>query len=133
MRDLAWRLFHRQSDDALGDRGGELGDPRGSRLVAQEAFEPLRRETLLPSPDAGLGFAGLAHDRVRAKALGAHEHDLRAPHVLLRRVAVFDQRSKPIHVQGRDTKGNAGSHPADSHAEIHAGIPYRIQTSDFIH
>ena len=37
-------------------------------------------------------------------------NDLRAPHVLLRRVAVFDRGSEPIHVGGRNGKGDAGAH-----------------------
>jgi hypothetical protein len=50
-----------------------------------------RGEALLPAPDAGLGFARLALNRVRADAFGAQQNDLRPPHVLLRRVAVFRQ------------------------------------------
>jgi hypothetical protein len=57
-----------QSDDALGDRGVELGDARGKCLVAQKALEALVGEAFLPAPDAGLGLAGVAHDRARADA-----------------------------------------------------------------
>jgi hypothetical protein len=39
MRGLARRRFQRQGDDACGDRGVELGDARGARLIAQKAFE----------------------------------------------------------------------------------------------
>jgi hypothetical protein len=72
-----------------------------------------------------LGLAGLAHDRVRADALGAEQHDLRPPNVLLRRVAVFDQSVEPIKVGGRDRNGNAGSHATDSHAPSPPRIPHR--------
>jgi hypothetical protein len=104
-----WRL-HGQGDDALGERSGELGDARGPRLIVQKSVHPFGDEALLPAPDAGLRLAGLSHDRVRPDPLGAEQHDLRPPHVLLRGVAVLDQSSEPIDIGGRDGKGNAGSH-----------------------
>jgi hypothetical protein len=58
VRGLARRRCKGQSDDALGDRGVELGDARGTRLVAQKALEALVGEAFLPAPDAGLGLAG---------------------------------------------------------------------------
>jgi hypothetical protein len=127
------RFLHGQSHDPLGDRGIELWDARGPRLVAQKPVHALGGEPFLPAPDASLGLAGLAHDRVRADALGAEQHDLRAPNVLLRRVAVFDQSAQPIKVGRRHRNGNAGSHAADSHAASPPGIPTGIQMSDAIH
>jgi hypothetical protein len=53
--------------------------------------------------------------------------------VLLRSVPVADQRMEPIKVSRRDGKGDANSHPPDSHAESPVGIPDRIQMSDLIH
>jgi hypothetical protein len=99
----SWRVqpLATKGDDALDDRRIELGDPRRPRLVAQKPLEALGCETLLPAPDASLGLAGLAHDRVRADALGRQKHDLSSPDMLLRCVAVFDQRVKPIKVGGR--------------------------------
>ena len=111
VRGLAWRRGERQADDALGDRGVELGDARWPRLVAQKALETFRGEALLPAPDAGLGLGRLAHDRARAQALDRQEHDLRPPDVLLRRVSLFNESVKPIEIGGRDGKRNAGSHP----------------------
>jgi hypothetical protein len=133
VRGLARRRCKGQSDDALGDRGVELGDARGTRLVAQKALEALAGEAFLPAPDAGLGLAGVAHDRARADAFGRQQHDLCAPDVLLRRVAVFDESSEPSPIGKCDRKGNAGSHPPDSHAASPRGILNRIQTSDLIH
>ena len=126
-------VLHGQRHDPLGDRGIELRDARGPRLVAQQPIDAFSGEPLLPAPDAGLGLAGLAHDRVRADALGAQQHDLRPPDVLLRRVAVLDQSAEPIKVGRRDGNGNAGSHAADSHAASPPGIPLGIQMSDAIH
>ena len=133
MRRFARWLLHGQRDDALGDRGVELGNARGARLVAQQPVDAFGGETLLPAPDAGLGLAGLAHDRVRAEASGAEQHDLRPPDVLLGRVAVLDQGAEPIDVGGRDGNGNAGSHAADSHAASPPGILNGIHPSDLIH
>src|ERR1700733_7637023 len=113
---LARRRRKGQSDDALGDRGVELGDARGTRLVAQQALEALVGEAFLPAPDAGLGLAGVAHYRARAEGFGRQQHDLCAPDVLLRRVTVFDKSSQPSPIGKCDRKANAGSHPKDSHA-----------------
>ena len=57
-----------------------------------------------------------------AEVLGAEQHDLRSPHVLLRRVAVFDQIAKPVHGGRGDREGDAGSHTADSHRASRRGI-----------
>ena len=103
---LARRFLHGQRDDTLGDGRIELRNARAPRFVAQKPLHAFGNETLLPAPDTGLGLAGLAHDRVRAEALGAEQHDLRPPHVLLRRVAVLDQIAKPIKVGGRDGNRN---------------------------
>jgi hypothetical protein len=133
VRGLARRRCKGQGDDALGDRGVELGEARGTRLFAQKAFEALVGEAFLTAPDAGLGLAGVAHDRARADAFGRQPHDLCAPDVLLRRVAVFDESSQPSPIGEWDRKGNAGSHPLDSHAANPCGILNRIQTPDLIH
>ena len=102
-------------------------------LIAQKVFEALNRKAPLPAPNASLGLAGLAHDCDCADALGRQQHDLCAPDVLLRRVAVFHDSMKPIHVGSSDRKGNASAHVADSLAPSPTGILNRIQMSDLIH
>ena len=97
---------HRRRHDPLGDRGGELRDARGPRLIAQKPVHALGGEPFLPAPHAGLGLAGLAHDRVRAEPLAAEQHDLRPPNVLLRSVAVFDHSAEPINVDRADGNGD---------------------------
>ena len=133
VRRFVRRRLHGRRDDALGDRGIELRDARRPRLVAQKSVHAFGGETLLPAPDAGLGLARLAHDRVRPGALGAQQYDLRPPDMLLRRVAVLDQSAEPIKVGGRDGNGNARAHAANSHAASPQGIPLGIQMSDAIH
>ena len=133
MRRFVRRLLHGQRDDALVDRRIELRDARGPCLVAQKTVHAFDGEALLPAPDTGLGLAGLAHDRVSADACRAEQHDLRPPHVLLRRVAVPDQSAEPIKVRRRDGKGNTRSHGVDSHVASPPGIPPGIQMSDAIH
>src|ERR1700677_4284464 len=43
---------------------------RGTRLIAKQAVQPPSIKTFLPRPNAGLGFAGLPHNLVRADAIG---------------------------------------------------------------
>jgi hypothetical protein len=112
---LVQRRLQGQFDDALGHRGRKFRDAGGSRLVAQEPAYALGAKALLPVPDAGLGFASLAHDGVRAAALSAQQYDLRSPLMFLCCVAVFDERTKPIKVGRADGKDDAGSHGANSH------------------
>ena len=69
----------------------------------------------------------------RTQPLGAEQHDLRPPNVLLRRIAILYQAAKPIQVGGGDGKGDAASHAQDSHAASPPGIPTGIQMSDAIH
>ena len=133
MRPFARRLLHGQRDDALRDGGIELRDAGGPRLVAQKPGHAFGGEALLPAPDAGLGLARLAHDRVCPQPLGAEQHDLRTPHMLLRRVAVIDHCTKLIQVGRGDGKGNASSHAPNSHATSPTGIRPGIQMLGSIH
>jgi hypothetical protein len=130
---LARPPFHRQGDDALGDRGSEFGDARASRFVAQKTIEPFSREALLPVPDTSFGLAGVAHDHVRAQTIGTQQNDPRSPNVLLSRVAVPHESPKPVQIVRSDRKRNAASHVADSHTASQSGILIGIQMSDLIH
>ena len=49
-----------------------------ARLVAQKPFNAVRHEPLLPTPDAGLGHARLAHDRRGADPRGRQKDNLAA-------------------------------------------------------
>ena len=84
----------RQRHHALGHLGPERRDARGPRLVAQQPVDAFLHEALLPAPHAGLRLAGPPHDLDGADAVGAQQDDLRPPDVLLRGVAVPDERLK---------------------------------------
>ena len=65
MGRLGRRVSQRGRDYTLGHVQAVPANPRGARLVSQEAVNALFHEPLLPAPDAGLRRAGLAHDLVR--------------------------------------------------------------------
>ena len=88
MGRLSWRLGLGESHDALGEFRAQRRDARRPRLVAQETVITFLHEALLPTPDTGLRFAGPAHDLIGADALGAQQHDLSPPDVLVRGVAI---------------------------------------------
>ena len=70
-----------------------------ARFVAREPCNALRHEPRLPSPHHGLRFARSAHDLSGAAAVGRREDDVGAPHVLLRRAAIRDDRLKPTAIR----------------------------------
>ena len=129
VRGLAGRVGERQRHHPLGDLGPERRNARGPRLVAQEPVDAFLGEALLPAPDAGLGLAGLPHDLDRADAVGAQQDDLGAPDVLLRRVAVLDQRPQAAAIGRRNGEGYSCAHAPDSHAHRQKGIPSRTPMS----
>jgi hypothetical protein len=62
VRRFVRRIGVRQGDDAIDDRLVERCDARRARLVAHQAVDAVGHVAFLPSPDTGLGLAGLAHD-----------------------------------------------------------------------
>lgn len=108
-------------------------DARRTGLVAQEGVDTFLREALLPAPDAGLRLAGPPHDLDRADTVRRQQNDLGPPDMLLRAVAVAGDRLQTAAFGGSDGDGDAGAHAPDSHASEPAGIPLRIQASEFIH
>jgi hypothetical protein len=110
MGRLGRRVGQRERDHTLGHLWTVPGDPRGARLVSQEAVDALFHEPLLPAPDAGLRRAGLAHDLIGPDTVGAQKHNVCSPNVLLRGVAVPGDRFKPTAIWSRDLNGNPGAH-----------------------
>ena len=105
-----WRRPKRQIDHPLHGAGRKRRLAGLTRLVAQLPIDPFRHEPGLPSPHHRLRFARSAHDLGSAAAIGGGQDDIGAPHMLLRRAAVRDDRPKPAAVGARDGDDNSCSH-----------------------
>jgi hypothetical protein len=81
-----------------------------ARLIARQACNALRHEPRLPPPYHRLGFAGPPLDLGRAAAFGGGKDDFGAPNMLLRHVAVTDNRLKPTAISRSDVDDNSCSH-----------------------
>ena len=110
MGRLGRRVGQRERDHTLGHLRAVPRNPRGARLVSQEAVDAFFHEPLLPAPDAGLRRAGLAHDLVGSHAVGAQKHNVCSPNVLLRSITVPGDRFKPMAIWSCDLDGNPGAH-----------------------
>ena len=80
-------------------------DLRGTRLVTNQAVEPVLQKAILPASNAGLGLGRSPHDLVRADSIGGQQHDFSPPDVLLRRVAVLHHSFEPANIGGRNGEG----------------------------
>ena len=68
----------------------------GLRVLSRNSpSTPSGHEALLPTPDHRLRSARSAHDLRGAAAVGGGQDDVGAPHMLLRRAAIRDDRLKP--------------------------------------
>ena len=85
---------------------------RRPRLVTAQAVHAGLHIARPPAPDRRLAHAQAALNFVGPDAVAGQSHDLRAPDMLLRRVAVGDQRLQPIPIPGRQL---------DPHFLAHAG------------
>jgi hypothetical protein len=83
------------------------------------------------APDAGLGFAGLAHDGVRSETGGGQKHDPRSPDVLLRAVPITDDRIQSLMVRIGQRNRDSGARAPDSRAPDRKGIPLRDSSVRF--
>ena len=119
------RLLLRHRHNPCADLRAERGNPRGARLVAKKAVDPFLHKPFLPAPDTGLGFLRPTHDLVRSETLGRKQNDLGPPGVLLRRVAVLQNRLQPLALRRFHRDGYSRSHTADLHLCEPAGIPLR--------
>ena len=119
--------------DALGDLRSKRRNARWSCLVAQEAVVTFLHEAFLPAPDTGLRLAGLAHDLIGADALGAQQHDLGPPDMLLWCVTIPRERLQTAAITGLEDDGDSCSHAPESHVVSPAGILSRIQMLDLVH
>src|SRR5438046_4337486 len=109
------------------------GGMRGPGLVAREPLNPLLHEALLPAPDHGLALANRAHDGTGALAVGGQNHDPRPPHVLLRAVAIPDDRLQTHSIRRRNGDGNSFAHHRQSHEIEPSETLFRTLPSGDIH
>ena len=120
---LDGRIGAGERDHTLGYIRPEWWNTRGSCLIAQEAVVTSLHEAFLPAPHAGLRLSSPPHDLMGADAVRAQQNNLRAPDMLMRRVAIPSERCQTAAVTGLESDGNPGSHAPDSHATSSAGNP----------
>jgi hypothetical protein len=89
---FAGRLLQRQGDDPFRYALAKRRNAGRAGLVAKKAVEAFLHEAFLPAPDASLGLAGPAHDLVRPETVRGKQDDLGPPRMLLRGVAILDDR-----------------------------------------
>ena len=118
---------------SLGDLIGQLRHPRRSGLVAQQAVDAFGHEALLPAPDRGLADTRRAHDLSRAQSIGSGQDDPGSPDMLLRAVAVIDDRQQALAIGWLQVNDNTCAHAEDSHNKDPMGIPQRTLMSASFH
>ena len=96
--------------------GGQRRQARGPGLVPGQTRHSLLHKALLPAPHHGLAFADRAHDRHRAEAVGAQQDDPRPPYVLLRAVAIPDDRLQAPPIRRRNLDADPLAHVPKSHS-----------------
>src|SRR5271156_1350288 len=116
MDRLMRRRLVGQGHDPIDGRGRQGRDARGSGLVAGEPLDPLMHEAFLPAPDHGFALADSARDRGRALAISGQNNDLRPPDVLLRAVAIPDDRLQASPIRRRDIDDYSLAHAVQSHS-----------------
>jgi hypothetical protein len=108
---LAGRLAQGQLDHPLDHRRGQRRLAWRPALVAQQPVDARGHEPRLPAPYRRLGTADLAHDRKRAHAVGAQQHDSRPLNMLLAAVAIRHDRLEPSTIIGGNLDLDALAHP----------------------
>ena len=116
MGRLMRRRLISQGNDAIDGLGRQRRNARGSGLVAGEPLDPLMHKALLPAPDHGFALADRAGNGGRARAVGRQNNDPCPPDVLLRTVAIPDDRLQASPIRRRDLDSNSLAHAAQSHS-----------------
>src|SRR5512144_3291754 len=107
--------------------------PSASRSVPHQTIDAVDHVPFLPSPDTGLGLAGLAHDRMGTETGGGQKHDPRTPDVLLGAVPIEDDRIQSLTVSIGQHDRDTRAHTPDSHTPDRRGIPLGTQVSELNH
>ena len=125
VRCFVGRRLQRHRHHALDSGPVQRCNAGRAGLVAEETVDALLHEALLPTPDRGLGLAGLRHDGGRAMAVCHQQNNPSPPDLLLGRFRVPNNRFKTLTIRGRDMNENTLAHSADFHKLNHHGIPKR--------
>ena len=123
VRRLARRHGQRERHHAINHYRLQRSNTRWPGLVAQQAVDTGCHVALLPPPDTGLRFAGLAHDRRCPRAFGRQQDDRCPPRMLLRRIPIPDYPFKPKPVRRRYVEFDPGAHDTQSHGSAAQGTP----------
>ena len=104
------RRAKRQVDDPL-HRGRRQWWLAGfARLVARQPVHAFGHKSRLPAPHYRLRLAGSPHDLGGTAAIGRRKDDFGTPNMLLRRVAIANDRFKSTAIARRDVDDNSCSH-----------------------
>jgi hypothetical protein len=133
MGRLMRRRLVGQRNDTIDGRGRQRRDARGPSFVAGQPPDPLMHEALLPAPDHGFALTDSAGDGGGALAVGRQYHDPRPPDVLLRAVAIANDRVQLNPIFRRDGDGNSFAHHRQSHKTELSETPFRTLLSGAIH
>ena len=133
VRRFVRRVGVRQGDDPIDDRLVERCDAGRARLIAHQTIDAVGHVPVLPSPDTGLGLAGLAHDRICSETGGGQKHDPRTPDVLLGAVPIQDDRIQTLMIRIGQHDRDTRAHAPNSHTPDREGIPRGTQTLDLYH
>ena len=120
---LAWRIGQCASDNALLDCASQGRDARRTGLVAQQTFDAVGHEPLLPPPDSRLAGACAAHDLRCAATIRRQQHDVCSPNMLLGRVPICHDRRKPLAISGAYLDDDTCAHAINSHPRTASGNP----------
>ncbi len=133
VRRFVRRVGVRQGDDSIDDRLVERCNARRARLIAHQTIDAVDHVPFLPSPDTGLGLAGLAHDRIGPETGGGQKHDPRTPDVLLGAVPIEDDRIQSLTIRIGQHDRDTRAHAPNSHTPDRRGIPRRTQALELNH
>ena len=130
---LVGRRLVGQRDNPIDGLGWQRPNARGPGLVAGQPLDSFVHEALLPAPDHGFALADSAGDGSGACAVSGQNNDPRAPDVLLRAVAIANDRVQPNPILRSDGDGNSLAHHRQSHKTKPSETPVRTLLSGAIH
>src|SRR5271165_7460786 len=133
MRRLMWRRLVGQGNNTIDGRRRQGRDPRRPGLVTGESLDPLMHEPLLPAPHHGFALADRAADGSGAGAVSPQNNNPRPPNVLLRAVAIPDDRLQASSIRRSDLDDYSLAHVLQSHSQRYGKTQIRTLLFGAIH